>query len=118
MSVDSNKHMFWECIHIQHFWSNINQMLISSKLDYNTNLTYTYISFCNINIIQKQNANVANFIILLSKYFIFKCRCNGIIPTCEAYKQYQKRTIKIEETIAIMKNKLDEFNRKWNDYLE
>lgn len=116
MSIDSNKHMFWECTVIQHFWSNINQLLQSTRLDYNTNLTYECISFCNTNIVSKQKAILASFIILLAKYFIFKCKCNATIPTLDAFNLYLKATKKIEETIATMKNKLDVYNLKWNDY--
>ncbi len=72
MSVDSNRHMFWECTMIQTYWTDINQLLQSSRLDYNTNLTYQDISFCTTNVNSKQKTIVVNFIILLAKYFIFK----------------------------------------------
>ncbi len=117
MLIDSNKHMFWECTKIQPFWSEINELLHSSRLDYNTNLSYQYISFCKTNSISKQKDAVVSFIILLAKYFIFKCKYNEVIPSLGAFNIYLKQTIKLEEIIAIMKNKLELFNAKWNDYI-
>lgn len=116
MSIDSNKHLFWECIHTQEFWSEINQ-LMKNKLNYNTNVNYNTISFCNIQDTPQQKAILVNFIILLAKYFIFKCKCNIILPTINSFNSYLRKTIKIEETIAFMKNKMDIFNLKWNDFI-
>lgn len=118
MSTDSNKHMFWECNIVQPFWSEIKQLLQSRRLELISNLSYENISFCNAN-----NANsskeeiVINFIILLAKYFIFKCKCNSTAPSFNMFNIYLNQTIKIEETIATIKDKMEMFDNKWKYFL-
>ncbi len=79
MSIDTNKHMFWECNIIQTFWSEINQMLQSNRLDYNSTLSYETISFCNKTGTSTENMIAINFIILIAKYYVFKSRCNSVV---------------------------------------
>ncbi len=71
---DSNKHMFWECGQVQSYWSDISQLLKRNILDYDTDLTYETISFCTTKIKPKQKSVLTSFIIMLAKYFIFKCK--------------------------------------------
>ncbi len=118
MTIDSNKHMFWECINIQSFWSNINELLHTNILDYTVNLTYECKSFCNAKVPCKKKTVIISFIILLAKYFILKCKSETTIPTIVHFNAYLKRTINIEKTIASMRDKLDKFHSKWNDYIQ
>lgn len=118
MAVDSNKHLFWECPTIQSFWSGINTLLQTSGLGYNMNLTYEYISFCNVKVTCNKKHILINFIILLAKYFIFKCKCNTTQPAIHNFHTYLNQTIKIEETIASIRNKLDFFHSKWDDFIQ
>jgi len=68
--------MFWECHIIQAFWRNVT-VFLQNKLSINTELSYKEISFCNDsypNINEKYKSVSINFILLLAKYFIFKCK--------------------------------------------
>ncbi len=116
---DSNKHMFWECGQVQSYWSDISQLLKRNILDYDTDLTYETISFCTTKKKPKQKSVLTSFItcIMLAKYFIFKCKYNETLPTIEQFKLYLRKTIKIEETIAHLRNNIQGFNSKWNGYL-
>ena len=38
MNVETNKHLFWECIHTQHFWAKLSMFLQTN----NMNLIFTY----------------------------------------------------------------------------
>lgn len=118
MHNDSNFHMFWECHLIQDFWIKITDFLRTILRTNNlAQLNYEYISLCNFNhnnIVYEMNIN---YIILLAKYFIFKCKCEKNIPTGVQFVAYFKHKIKIEETIALFKNKQNTFNVKWRPFL-
>ncbi len=66
----------------------------------------------------KKKTILISFIILLAKYFIFKCKYESIHPTIEHFNAYLKQTINIEKTIASMRDKLDKFYSKWNDFIQ
>ncbi len=66
----------------------------------------------------KNKTMIISFIILLSKYFIYKCKYDETQPSIGRFNTYMKQIIKIEETIATIKNKLDTFHSKWSDFIE
>jgi len=53
--------MFWECHIIQAFWRNVT-VFLQNKLSINIELSY------------KKKSISINFILLLAKYYIFKCK--------------------------------------------
>ncbi len=70
MYVENIKHLFWECMEIQHVWMHIRVFLHERGVNYDVN-------FLNISFGINENtigAKQFNFIILLAKYFIFKCK--------------------------------------------
>ena len=117
--TDSTKHMFWECNKVQHLWSEVS-IMIQNKfgLEHNTHLTFEIISFCNLKCTRVQNNNAINFIILLAKYFIFKCKCESIVPLFPQYMNYLTHRLKIEETISHLKHTHELFSQRWSTFLE
>jgi len=76
MTRDSLSHMFWECHIIQAFWRNVT-VFLQNKLSINIELSYKKISYCNDsypNVNRKKKEVSLNFILLLAKYFIFRCK--------------------------------------------
>ncbi len=100
------------------FGLTVSQLLKGNILDIETDLTYETISFCITKIKSKQKSILTSFIIMLAKYFIFKCKYNETLPTLDHFKLYLRKTIKIEETIAMLRNNLEGFNLKWNGYVQ
>lgn len=115
MSIDSITHMFWECPIIQAFWRDV-ECDLERKLSTNIDLNLENILFCNRQN-HEQNSRyksfIINYIILSAKYFIFKCKCNSDNPNLAKFKHVIKTNEKIEETIALTKNKMYQHNRKW-----
>ena len=110
MNIDSIKHLFWECPHVQHFWNELKNYL--NELNIDINLNYKLVSLGLID--STSNINVKNFIFILAKYFIFCNKCNKCIPKFVAFKQYLYRYIDIERNIAFEKEKLATHNLKWS----
>ena len=59
-----------------------------------------------------------NYIIILAKYYIFRCKYATEIPNFNAFKMYLFRKINIEKHIAQSKDKLHIHNIKWEPFLE
>ena len=47
MSTETNKHLFWECIHTQHFWTELTTFLETKNI--HLSFSYELISFGLIN---------------------------------------------------------------------
>jgi len=112
---ESNIHLFWGCPNVQPFWTQIKNFL-NEKLNppSETLLTYQSISLCNVDINNKIKLNCINYIILLSKYFIFKSKYQKTIPNFMDFKYYLKHNLNLEGLIAEMKGKPDAHQTKWN----
>lgn len=76
-------------------------------------LSYKTITFCDIMPNKEKYGYQINFMILLAKYFIFKSKCEGKIPSCAMFVQYLCIRLNLEKTIATMKKKINTFNRRW-----
>jgi len=118
MHTETDIHVFWDCHPIQKFWMDI-QNFIYDKLERleNLELNFATISFCNLTIADANNSHVINFIILLAKYFIFKCKQEKTIPLEEAFVSFFNTRIKLEELIATTQNKLHIFNTRWAHFM-
>ena len=57
------------------------------------------------------NIKLKNFIISIAKYFIFINKYNKSIPVWQGFRLYTRNRIRIEKEIALMKNRLLEFER-------
>ena len=112
MHPDSIYHMFWECHIVQGFWSEV-KLFLEDKFSKIINLTFQNISFCNIINIKDEDGPIVNYIVLLSKYFIFKNKCNKSVPLIRQFKEYINYRKKLEHTIAIFKDKVEVCHRKW-----
>ena len=112
MNVETNKHLFWECIHTQHFWAKLSMFLQTN----NMNLIFTYetISFGLIKFMQNPNTKAKNYIILCAKYFIFLNKCRNTIPCINNFTYYLHKQIDIEKQIAQENDKLESHGIKWS----
>ena len=64
------------------------------------------------------NIKLKNFIILIAKYFIFINKYNKSIPVWQGFRMYIRNRIRIEKEIALMKNRLLEFERLWANFID
>ena len=87
MEIETLNHLFWECIHVQHFWTNLSfltgiQYINSIQLNVK-NVMLGITEGTNITEIQ-----IKNFIILLGKYFILKTKYQKQYPTLIRFKSH------------------------------
>ena len=92
---ESLLHLFWECTYTNNFWFSLVNILESCGLN------MQYINAPNIilgitNPLDPDNTN--NQVILILKYYLYKCRCLGDKPSINGGIKYLKYCIKIEKT--------------------
>lgn len=111
MYIEDINHLYWECSKVQHFWSKLKVFLDRNNIQ--TEITFKNISF---GIIEKQTPRVMliNFIFLLSKFYIHKCKLINDIPAFESFVIYLKQRKQIERCLAESKGKIQLHDLKWN----
>ena len=60
---------------------------------------------------------LVNHILLLAKYFIYKCKLSQAIPTLLVFKAKLKETYKVELYIAKEEGILPNHCKKWDNFL-
>ena len=93
---------------MQSFWMKFKDYLNENNID--IEITVKTITFG----IQERlcsNIKLKNFIILIAKYFISINKYNKSIPVWQGFRLYIRNRIRIEKEIALMKNRLLEFER-------
>ena len=86
VEIETFNHLFWECIHVQHFWTNLSVFLQEYTVLIQFNLRNVMLGITegtNITEIQTKN-----FLILLGKYFIFKTKYQKQHPTLIRFKSH------------------------------
>ena len=63
------------------------------------------------------NMKLKNFIVLIAKYYIFLNKFYKSIPSLSAFKVHMKKRLRIEKEIALIKDKLLEFRRQWENIM-
>ena len=115
MNIETIQHLFWECPHTQHFWQNINKLISNFG-------THTLSNYATISLGLQENTNspkttIINFIIIMAKYFIFKCKYAKQTPSYVFFKNVLHKRIEIEKQIAFNKDKLHTHDMKWGPFL-
>ena len=113
MSTETNKHLFWECIYTQHFWTELTTFLETKNI--HLSFSYELISFGLINFMQNPNTKIKNYIILCGKIFYF-VKCHNSIPSLNNFKNYLYKQINIEKHVALEKDKLESHELKWSSF--
>ena len=101
-------HMLWECTTVQNLWISLFQWL--------GQITQTNIRFNKKEIllgIEDPTFVMYNAVFILTKYFIYSCRCQKLPLNIIALKHNIQYYIQIEKYIAVKNNKLEYHNNKW-----
>ena len=71
MKIETMHHLFWECIHVQFFWTQLRDYFEASGFDISVSEIKTTFG---IHSMAEINATLKNFLIFTAKYFIFVCK--------------------------------------------
>ena len=105
-------HLFWDCNIVKHFVMEVHLWLMSSIPNLNFELSKKNFLFgCpQLNI-------PCNNIILLLKYYIYRCKMMGVFLNLNAFQKHVKSLIVTEKFVAIQLVKLDTFTKVWQDFI-
>jgi exonuclease III len=112
---DTVYHYLWDCTHVQLFWNDFVKYL----QDHCTNcdrlvLNSALVLFGNDN---KSKTDVGfRHILLVAKFFIYKCRINKIKPTIVQFLIVLIQNYKIEQLSFKLNMNYGSFAQKWDPY--
>ena len=111
---DTIQHIFWECKHSQQFWTRF-LVLLKEKCTscYRLRLSECLILFGIDDNIKTEN--VFDFILLLAKQYLYKCKIEKQLPNIDIFRKMLYR-YKIEEYNAKMSCSCSSFSSRWEPY--
>ena len=106
---ESILHLLVKCKHSQLIWNKLFVKLHT--------LTGIYIQFTEkeqlLGITNFQYQDLFNLIFIITKQYLYACRCLKTMPSIEMLISKMKEIKHIEQRIAIKNNKINQFNLKW-----
>ena len=112
--VESMEHLFFYCNITKLFWKSLMTWIIEKKISI-TQLTLENVLFGVFNI--KEDFQILNHLILVAKFYIYKCKLHNVHPSLNVFLVKVKATCQIEQKIATDNNKLGKHYKKWNKLL-
>ena len=101
-------HLLYLCKNSRNIWEKISVEMHKKSIDFELN---------EMNVIYNRThpkpTHVANFITLLTKFVIFRCKCKKVRPNFNHVYNEIKLYYNIELHIALKNNKLAKFKKKW-----
>ena len=109
------QHLFYNCTFVTQFWNNLKSIMSDHNL---------YKEQCNFSeslLILGYDPNiilskVSLYIILVARYFIYKCKLEGLLPQISNFKIYINSKYKVEKYNAGIRGELESFSQKWEPW--
>ena len=113
-AVESLEHLLYFCKSSSVFWKELLSW-IAANANIVLNVSLLDIPFGKFNL--EKNFLLVNHILLLAKYFIYRCKLSKIIPSLLVFKAKLKATYNVELHIAKEKGILLNHFKKWDNFL-
>lgn len=108
------EHLFWYCEIVQEFWDKI-EYWISDKSEYIVNI-HKHSAIFGIPFNKIFNIPV-NYILILTRYYIYKCRIYNKQLNLKAWKNEVKNFLQIEKMVAIKNDNYEKFAKDWEEWI-
>lgn len=116
--VEDELHLFCQCTQIQEIWKEIkNYIKINDKHNTSEILQWRDRDII-LNTVHPKAANVINFLVLISKQYIYRCRCLKQKPNKDCLLQEIENIQNMEFRIANYKGKLIRHVIKWSTLMD
>ena len=112
-NIESLEHLFWECIEVQPLWNSLNNFIAARSINLKIKKQEVMFGILTNN----EHVNICNFLIILAKYYIFASKYRNNKPNFNAYKEYLRLRIKIEEQIALNNDRHNAHQMKWRPFI-
>lgn len=109
-------HMLYDCDAVNEFWNNLMQIVKDKCIHcHNFQLDKEIVLFgIKENV---QTDQVMDLMILLAKFYIYKCKLQNCRPVIQAFFAILKNTFTLEQHLATISNTTCQFNESWFMYL-
>ena len=115
-SPEKLEHLYWQCNTVTDFWEQIERWIFE-KCNYMINVEKKKRALLRI-ICYKTINNALNYILILSKYHIYKCRIKkNKYLNIVTWKNELKSFLELEKVIAIKSGCYDKFIKEWQKWL-
>lgn len=111
---ESLEHLLFLCTASEVFWKEVLSWLAIHKNEL-LNVSLTDVLFRKFDI--DKDFMVVNHVLLLGKYFIYRCKLDNIKPSLAVFKAKLKATLNLEFYIARKNGTLAQHYRKWNIFI-
>ena len=108
-------HLLWSCPVVQSFWKKLQNLLQNKCFNCNHLILSEYLVIFS----SQDNVTtdkVIDFIILLAKFFIYKCRFKEVEPEIQAFLAFLKIRYADEDYSARIYGEYDKFIKSWIPY--
>lgn len=107
-------HLFSDCVKIQNLWNSIKNFIVNNERN---NVSQELVwSSKNIifSTVHPRADNVINFIVTITKQYIFRVRCTKSVLNYQHLEDYIEQIYQLENNIAIHKRKWKRHVQKWS----
>ena len=108
--VQTVKHLFWECQIVKNFWENFNDYFIYAASSNQAVCTYQQLIELNW---QSPVSHILNFCLLVTKQYIYSCKCTKNKPSFEAFLEKLRYVHRLELFNVRRGNKVENHQSKW-----
>ena len=114
--VQTIEHLFWNCVKTRHFWDDFLETLHQNcPHTQRFQLKEDFILFGSSDNIETDGP--IDFMILLAKFYIYKCMLQTVEPTYVNFLYLLKAKYAIENASAYRKACHSKFSQSWYPYL-
>jgi len=112
---ESIEHVFWNCVKVQQFWQQL-QVVLNAKCPNAIRVTFNKFIVLFGHDDGFISDPVFDYIVVLAKFFIYKCRLGGCVPQLCAFFKYLKFCYEVERYVAYLHMRSNKFNVEWISY--
>ena len=107
------EHIFWTCPKIIDLWENLNNWIYTmTQIELPLNMCIVLFGIIETN----ERNYIRNLIILITKYYIYRCKMSCEQVNIFALKNYLKENLTIEKFIFNKNNTLEKVDNCWNPW--
>ena len=107
------RHLMYYCPYVYRLWTYLESF--SKEIGISVNINLTSILY---NCIDERSAgSVINFIVLIIKFYVYRCKCSETPPNITGAIMEVELMEKIEYNNACINNKVDKHKKKWGAVL-
>lgn len=108
-NIETIEHLFFECVHTKSIL-----IFVKHRINFHTFLKFPEDEASIL--LGNDVENLAmNYIIMVVKYFIYKCKYNETLPTIRAFQNFFRYKINVEKASHITNKQKHKFTETWKD---